>query len=175
MNAELLWQLLREFAQMSLLAFGGAIAVLPEMHRRVVETHGWATSEEFSQLFGLAQAAPGPNLLVVCLIGRKIAGASGALVALVGICGPSSVLAYAVARLWDRQRGARWRTVFANALLPVTLGLTLASAYLITLGAAQSAAAYVVTACSAAAMLSGRVHPLWAIGLGALLGYAGAV
>ena len=166
MNTELLLQLLREFGEMSLLAFGGANAVLPEMHRRVVEVHGWASSEQFAQLFGLAQAAPGPNLLIVCLIGWKVAGLGGAFAALVGMCGPSSLLAYGVARLWDRQREARWRAVFASALLPVTIGLTLASAYLVTLGAGQSPGAYVFIACTAAAVLGGRVHPLWPIGVG---------
>lgn len=175
MSVEASLQVLSEFAQMSLMAFGGANAVLPEMHRTVVEVHGWATSEQFSQLYGLAQAAPGPNLLIVCLIGWKVAGLGGALMALVGMCGPSSVLAYAITRVWDRQHGARWRAVVSDSLLPVTIGLTLASAYLVILGAGQSVAAYVLMAFTAALMLWGRIHPLWGIGLGAVLGYAGLI
>jgi chromate transporter len=172
---ELVLEILDEFGQMSLLAFGGAGTVLPEMHRRVVEAQAWVTSEQFSQLYGLAQAAPGPNMLIVSLLGWTVAGWSGALAGLVGMCLPSSVLAYAVARVWHRQQGARWRSVLSEAMTPVTVGLTLASAWLITLGAGQSAGAYFLTAATAASMFFARVHPLWAIGAGALLGYAGLI
>ena len=175
MSGDVVLQLLREFAELSLLAFGGAPSVVPEMHRQVVEINGWATSEQFSQLYGLAQAAPGPNLLIVSLIGWKVAGVPGALAALVGMCGPASLLTYAVFRLWHRQPDARWRSVLSDALLPVTLGLLAASAFLLTLGAGQSPAAYALVAATAAAMLWGRIHPLFCIGAGALLGYAGLI
>lgn len=175
MSAELVLQILREFAELSLLAFGGVPSVLPEMHRRVVEINGWATSEQFSQMYGLAQAAPGPNLLVVSLIGWKVAGIPGAIAALVGMCGPASLAAYAVSRVWHQQHDAKWRTVLGEGLLPVTIGLTLASACLLTLGAGPGMAAYALVAATAALMLWGRVHPLWCIGAGATLGYAGLI
>jgi chromate transporter len=172
-SADVVLQLLREFAELSLLAFGGAPSIVPELHRQVVEVNGWATSEQFSQLYGLAQAAPGPNLLIVSLVGWKVAGVPGAFAALVGMCAPASVLTYAVFRLWHRQQDAKWRVILSDALLPVTLGLLVASAFLLTLGAGQSPAAYGVVAATAAVMLWGRIHPLVCIAAGALLGYAG--
>ena len=173
MMADTAWQYLIEFAQISLLAFGGASAALPEMHRRVVEKHGWVSDEQFSELFGLAQAAPGPNLLVASLIGWKVAQFAGALAGLIGMAGPSSLLAYAVTRLWDRHPRARWRELLLAALVPITIGLTLSSGYLLTLGAGRSASAYVLIAATAAVLLWSRLHPLWCIAIGAALGYAG--
>ncbi len=167
------WQYLIEFAQVSLLAFGGASAALPEMHRRVVQQHHWITDEQFSELFGLAQAAPGPNVLVASLIGWKVARFAGALAGLVGMLGPSSILAYGVTRFWDRHPGARWREWLLHALVPITIGLTLSSAYLLTLGAGRSGAAYALVAVTAAATLLTRMHPLWCIAAGAVLGSAG--
>ncbi len=70
-----------EFALLALVAFGGATALLPEMHRVVVENHHWLDDATFTHLYAIAQAAPGPNVLVVTLIGWKVAGLAGALAA----------------------------------------------------------------------------------------------
>jgi chromate transporter len=175
MNEELALQYLIEFAQVSLLAFGGATAALPEMHRRVVEKHGWVSDTQFSEMFGLAQAAPGPNVLVASLIGWKVAGFWGALAGAVGALGPASLLAFFVTRFWDRQGEARWRGWLLAALVPITIGLTLSSGYLVTLGAGRSAGAYALVAVTAAALLWTRMHPLWWIAIGAGLGLAGLI
>ncbi len=167
------WLYLIEFAQVSLLAFGGGTSAVPEMHRRVVDAHGWASDVEFAEMFGLAQAAPGPNILVASLIGWKVALLPGALAGLVGVLGPSSLLSYAVTKFWDRNPDDRWRVLVLAALVPLTIGLTLSSGYLITLGAGRSIGAGALIAASFAAFYWTRMHPLWWIGIGAALGYAG--
>ena len=173
MSEGLSLQILIEFAQVSLLAFGGASAALPEMHRRLVEGHAWVSDAQFSELFGLAQAAPGPNILFASLFGWTLSGFWGALAGLIGIAGPSSALAYVVNRFWDRHPSARWRELVLAALVPITIGLTLSSAYLLTLGAGRSAGAYGLIAASAAVLFWTRIHPLWCIGIGAALGFGG--
>jgi len=114
--SEALTQLAIDFSLLSLLRVRGVITVLPEMHRNVVEVHGWMSGAEFAQLFALAQASPGPNILIVSLIGWKVAGLAGAVVATGAVCAPSSLLTYAVSRVWQRFRGARcarsWRTAW---------------------------------------------------------------
>ena len=75
-----LWALAQIFTQLSVLAFGGGNTILPEMQRQVVDVHGWMTAADFSALFALGQAAPGPNLMVVTLVGWHVAGWSGMLV-----------------------------------------------------------------------------------------------
>jgi chromate transporter len=173
--SEAVAQLAVDFSLLSLFAVGGVITVLPEMHRSVVEVHGWMSGAEFAQLFALAQASPGPNILVVSLIGWKVAGLAGAAVATAAVCAPSCVLTYSVSRLWQRFRGAAWRKAVEDGLVPVTVGLMLAGGYLITLSADHSALAFAITAVTAAVALATRIHPLWLLAAGGLLGFAGWV
>jgi chromate transporter len=173
--SEVLSQLAVDFSLLSLITVGGVITVLPEMHRNVVEVHGWMSGAEFAQLFALAQAAPGPNILVVSLIGWKVAGLAGAVVATAAVCAPSSVLTYAVSRIWQRSSGSPWRKAAEDGLVPVTVGLMLAGGYLITLAADHSAPAFALTAASAGVVLTTRIHPLWLLAAGGFLGLAGWV
>ena len=173
--SEVLVELAVDFSLLSLFAVGGVVTVLPELHRGVVEVHGWMSSAEFAQLFALAQASPGPNILVVSLIGWKVAGLAGAAVATAAVCAPSSLLTYGVSRVWHRFRDARWRKTVEDGLVPLTVGLMLAGSYLITLAADRSAMGFIITAVTAAAVLGTRVHPLWLLAAGGLVGLAGWV
>ena len=74
----------------------------------------------FANLYAIAQAAPGPNVLVITLIGYRAAGFAGALVATLALCLPTSVLAYFVVRVWDRFRDAHRRKAIQTGLVPVT-------------------------------------------------------
>jgi len=173
--SEVLAELAVDFSLLSLFAVGGVVTVLPELHRGVVEVHGWMTSTEFAQLFALAQASPGPNILVVSLIGWKVAGLAGAVVATAAVCAPSSILTYGVSQVWQRFRDARWRKTVEDGLVPLTVGLMLAGSFLITLAADQSAMGFIITAVTAAAVLGTRIHPLWLLAAGGLVGLAGWV
>jgi len=175
MSDPALAQLAVDFSVLSLLAVGGAVTVLPEMYRSVVDVHGWMSGAQFAELFALAQASPGPNVLVVSLIGWKVAGLAGALVATLAISGPSCILTFVVSRIWQRFREAPWRMAVQDGLVPVTVGLMLAGGYLITLSADHSIAAFAVTAVTAAAVLATRIHPLWFFAAAALLGVGGLV
>ena len=170
-----LWVIAANFALLSILAIGGVNPILPELHRQAVTGHGWMSSDRFRDLFAIAQASPGPNLLVVTLIGLNAAGLPGALVATAAICGPSCFLAYGVTRLWDRFRLARWRIAIQDGLVPVTIGLVAASAYLVARTADTSAAAFAITAVTAVAVYTTRIHPLMFLAGGAALGLAGLV
>ncbi len=119
------------FLQMSLLAFGGANTILPELQREVVDVNHMMSEHTFAALFALAQAAPGPNMMVVSLIGWHVAGLTGAVLTMVCIVTPSSILTFYVARAWYRFRDAPWRQAIQRGLLPVTAGLLLSSAALL--------------------------------------------
>ena len=94
-----------QFAILSLFAIGGAMAVVPEMHRQAVDVAHWMTERQFADLFAIGQAAPGPNIIIVTLIGFKAAGIPGALVATLAMCGPTCVLTYYVSRTFDQLQG----------------------------------------------------------------------
>ncbi len=111
------------FALLSLFAVGGANAAIPEMHRVAVEVMHWMSDRQFVDSFAIAQLSPGPNVVIVTLIGYHVAGISGAAVATVAMCGPTCLLSYFAARTWDRFKDAPWRIAIQAGLVPVSVGL----------------------------------------------------
>ena len=168
-------ELAQQFGLLSFLAIGGVNALIPEIHRRVVEMEHWLTDAQFAQAFAISQAAPGPNLLIVSVIGWNVDGFLGALVATAAICAPTSVLTFAVAHVWDRFRDAPLRAAIQRGLAPVTVGLVLASGYVLASTADHSLAAFAVTGATAALALTTRVHPLWFLAAAGVLGAFGVV
>ena len=170
MNAPSLTGLFLRFSLFSLMAVDGATALIPEMHRQVVELHGWMNSAEFASLFAIAQAAPGPNVLIVTLIGWKVAGLPGALVCTLGMCAPAAGLAFLVGRLWDRFRHSPWRRALERGLAPITIGLVLGSGCLLARAAGSRWPYLGVAALSALLSYRSRRNPLWWLAGAALLG-----
>ena len=145
---------LLQLVLLSFVAIGGINAAVPELHRQVVEVRGWLSEREFTDFFAIANAAPGPNMLIVTLIGYQIGGAIGALAATAAICVPTCVLTYFIAQVWERFKDAPLRIAIQAGLVPITVGLI----------AATAALAYFT-----------RVNPLWAFAAAAALGFAGLV
>ena len=168
-----LWTLAVNFAFLSLFAIGGANAAIPEMHRLSVVVMHWMTDKQFADMYALAQMAPGPNVLIVTLIGYHVAGFAGGVAATAGMCGPACVFAFWFARTWDRFKGAKWRIVIEAALLPLALGLVAASAFVVTRAAGHSPGAIGITATTTAVALATRLNPLWLFAAAGLLGLAG--
>ena len=175
MISPLLPEIALQFFVLSLLSIGGANAVIPEIQLRVVETHHWMTDEDFAQLFALSQAAPGPNVLIVSLVGWKVAGVLGGVVAMLAMSGPSSLLTYGVAHVWERWRDAPWRIAIQRGLAPVTVGLILSSGYVLARTADHSRGAYMTTGATLLLALRTRLHPLWLLAVAAVLGACGLV
>jgi chromate transporter len=164
-----------QFAILSLFAIGGAMAVVPEMHRQVVEVHHWMSDRQFADLFAIAQAAPGPNIIVVTLIGYQTAGVAGALAATAAMCAPSCVITFFVSRTFDRFRDAHWRIVVQAGLVPVSVGLFAAGAFVVARAADRSLVAVCVTLATAAVAYFTRFNPLWLFAVGGVLGYLGLI
>lgn len=159
------------FSQLSVLAFGGGNTVLPEMQRQVVSVHHWMTAADFNALFALSQAAPGPNMMIVALLGWHVAGLPGLLASTVGMFMPSYFITMIVMGLWERFKDRPWRAVVQTALVPVTAGLVVASAWLITKVAAHSVIlGCIVVAAASISVLARKVHPLWILFGGAAVG-----
>ncbi len=162
-----------EFALLSFIAFGGATALLPEMHRVVVEQHHWMNDTTFTHLYAIAQAAPGPNVLVVTLIGWSIAGLAGAIAATLAMCLPMSVVIYLLIDRWQGFAGARWQRAISLGVAPLAVGLVFSGASLIALAAQFGWVAWGVVAATVFLNLRTKLHPLWFIGVGAILGLFG--
>lgn len=166
----ILWTLVVVFTQLSVLAFGGGNAILPEMQHQVVTVHQWMTAEQFSSLFAMAQAAPGPNMMIVPLVGWHIAGPAGLLVTSLAKFGPSSIITVYVLKFWQRFKDHPLRARFEKALKPITVGLVLVSAWLIADASAQNALLILIVILTAILGMFKKVHPLWVMALGAGLG-----
>ena len=167
--------LFAQFATLSLFAIGGASSAVPEMHRLSVDVGHWMTDRQFGELFAIAQAVPGPNVMLVALLGHFIAGAPGAVVTTVAMCGPTCLLAYGVSRVFDRFRTARWRIAIQAGLVPVTIGLIAASALIIVRAADRNWAGFAITAVTFGLAYWSRIPPLVAFAVAALLGLGGLV
>jgi chromate transporter len=139
----------------------------------VVVAHAWMTETEFADAYTLAQAVPGPNILIVSLVGWHVAGVAGALVALVAMCGPSSVLALLVARSLGNSRVVFWRRRLQAGLAPLSLGLMFATGVVLARSADHSLLSLGLTLVSTLLLLRTRVHPLLLMAAGAVLGLAG--
>jgi len=163
------------FGLMSLLAIGGAAAAIPEIHRVAVELQHWMTDRQFADAFAIAQLSPGPNVLIVTLIGYQVAGIVGALLATLAMCGPSATLAFFVSRLLARSSHSHWPATIQAALVPLSIGLMSASGLILALAADRSLAAAMLTATVALLAATTRINPLWLLLAGAGLGFAGVV
>ncbi|HTZ01347.1 MAG TPA: chromate transporter [Xanthobacteraceae bacterium] len=161
------------FGVLSLFAVGGGNSAVPEMHRFVVDVQHWLSDRQFADSFALAQLTPGPNIIIVTLIGYHVAGVLGGLTTTLAMCGPPVLIAFFVGGASDRFKGKAWHSVLSRALVPVTIGLTAASAAIITQTAGYSWTSLTITLATALAAYFVRVHPLWLFGLAALIGVAG--
>ena len=107
------------FAVMSLFAVGGANAAVPEMHRIAVDVQHWMTDTQFADVFAISQLSPGPNVLIVTLIGYSVAGVTGALAATLAMCVPTATLAYIVSRSLARSNRSHWPATIQTARVPL--------------------------------------------------------
>jgi chromate transporter len=123
MRSEDVWALLVAFVPLSLLAFGGNLAIIGGIQHQAVDVHRWLSPREFVEVFAISRAAPGPGSMIVTIIGWKLGGWVGAIVGTLALYLPSSLLCLAVSRVWSRYRGRAWHTAIQNGLVPVAAGL----------------------------------------------------
>ena len=172
------------YLSLSLLCVGGAIATAPDMHRFLVQEKGWLTDPQFSASISLAQAAPGPNVLFTALMGWNVGLNAGGLgtallgmtLCLVGIMLPSSVLVYLTSQWSHRNRELRAVRAFKQGMAPVVVALLVATGWILATGNGYALANWPTWAVAFASTLivwRTRLHLLWLLGAGALLGWMG--
>lgn len=159
-------QLIITFGTISLMAIGGANAVVPEVHRQMVEVLSWMDAPTFARLFAIAQTAPGPNVMIASILGWHVAGTPGLLVATAAMLLPSSVLALACSRGLQRFSGNHAVRVATLALVPIALGLMLASGIVAALAADAGLIGFAITAATAIVTYRSKVNPLVPMAVG---------
>lgn len=158
------------FCLLSLVSVGGLPSVMPEMQRYVTDVKGWLTPEDFIQMFALGQAAPGPNMLIASLIGWKVGGLVGALLALAAMCGPAAVVAWHVAGIWERFKDTAWRKDIQRAIAPIVVAMFLTSGVVLVTPGAPDWRLWAIAIGSACVLVTTKVNPLWTIAAGGAIG-----
>ena len=175
LSATDLLQVFVHFMLLSLLAIGGAITTAPDMQRYIVGEHRWLTDAQFTASVALAQAAPGPNVMFVAVIGWNIGGLVGVAATLAGSLLPSTTLALSATRWGAARRESIGVRAFTAGMAPLTIGLLLATGWVLTEPARHMPAAIALVALTLAVMLRTKASPLWLIAAGAVVGGLGWV
>ena len=186
--------LLTHFLSLSLLAVGGAITTAPDMHRYLVTQQHWLSDSQFTSSIALAQSAPGPNVLFIALFGWNVGmnagggvaagyaawpyAALGVLLAMIGILLPSTTLTFAAARWGHQNRELRAVRAFKQGMAPIVIALLIATGWILAANngnAVKSWPLWLLTAVTALLVWRTRIHMLWLLGAGGLLGWFGLV
>ena len=174
------------YLSLSLLSIGGAITTAPDMHRFLDDQQHWLTDAQFNASIAIAQAAPGPNVLFVALLGWNVGmnagglltGLLGVFLAMLGILIPSTTLTYVAAQWGHRNRELRAVRAFKQGMAPIVVALLIATSWILA-GANGSSLkdwpAWLLTAATALVVWRTKIHLLWLLGAGALLGWFGLV
>ncbi|OGB23956.1 MAG: chromate transporter [Burkholderiales bacterium RIFCSPLOWO2_02_FULL_57_36] len=172
------------FLSLSLLSIGGAISTAPEMHRYLVGQQNWLTDAQFNASIAIAQAAPGPNVLFIALMGWHIGvnagsaalGLLGVLIAMIGILLPSTTLTFLATRWAHRNRELRAVRAFKQGMAPIVIALLIATGWIMASANKNPATdwpLWLLTAAAALLIWKTRIHLLWLLGAGAALGWFG--
>ena len=175
--------LLGLFGSLSLMSIGGGNTVLPEMHLRAVNDHHWLTNGQFADIFSISQAAPGPSILIVSLVGYAaglhaagvVGGLLGGVVATVAMVLPAALLMYLVTLSWKRAQKSKWRIAVERGFAPLTVGLILATSLVMSRAADHDWRAYLLTVIATVIFVRTETNPLIVVGAAALVGYVGFI
>ena len=175
--------LISMFGTLSALSIGGGNTVLPEMHLRAVSGYHWLTDGQFADIFSISQAAPGPSILIVSLVGYaaglKVAGVTGGVlggvIATIAMILPAALLMYAVTLSWKRAEKSKWRVAVEKGFAPLTVGLVLATSLVMSRAADHDWRAYLITAVATVIFVRTDANPLLIVAAAAVLGYVGVV
>jgi chromate transporter len=168
----LLFDLFMTFAGLGLIAIGGQNTVLTEVYRQVVDVHRWMSAADLADLIALTQAAPGPNGQFVALVGLRVAGIQGFFVAGLALALPPAILAFIVARVQKRLASARWLRAVQGGMVPIVIGLIMASGLVSAEAADDTWAKIGLSILMSVVVWRTRWNPAWLLLLGAIIGAA---
>lgn len=183
MKGSTFFHILVLFSSLSLLSIGGGNTVIPEMHHKSVQNYGWMTDKQFADIFAISQAAPGPSILIVTLVGYKaglnaggqVWGIAGAVLATAAMMIPAGILVFLVAKVWEQAKDSAIRKAIEKGFAPLTVGLVLASGYVMSKAADHDWRAFILTGVCTAIFVFTRINPLIVVAIAGVLGYLNLV
>lgn len=180
------FELFLHYLSLSLLSIGGAISTAPDMYRFLVDRQHWLLDSQFNASIAIAQAAPGPNVLFVALLGWNVGvnaggmltGLLGVFIAMLGMLIPSTTLTYLAARWGQRNRDLRAVRAFKQGMAPIVVALLLATSWILAAANGSSLKdwpVWLLTGATTLIVWRSRIHLLWLLAAGALLGWFGLI
>jgi chromate transporter len=175
-----------QYLMLSMLSVGGAISTTSDMHRYLVDQNHWLTQSQFNASIAIAQAAPGPNVLFVALMGWNVgvntgnlwAGLLGVCVTMIGIMLPSTTLTYLAAQWGHRNRELRMVRAFKQGMAPIVIALLISTGWILASdndNPAKDWPMWLLTIASAVIIWRTKIHMLWLIAAGAILGWCNLI
>jgi chromate transporter len=163
MNFDLLWSIAQTFATTALVSVGGISTMIPEIHRQAVEIYGWMSDAQFASSFAISQVAPGPNVLLMSLVGWRVAGFAGMMVATLSTIIPTSIICLMASRLENKLTHAKWYSVTRKSLPPLIVGLIFSSGVVTARAAVVDAMGGVIVVCVGIYFFLSKSNPLISI------------
>lgn len=161
------------FASVSLVAFGGGSAVVPELHSVSVVQYHWVTDRQFVDIFAITNITPGPTMLFICILGWRAAGWLGMVAATIGMFGPTSIVTYYVRRVWDKFEKSEWRHAVEMGLAPIGVGLLMSGAMVLARGACVGPITIGIAAATCILMTFTRINLLVIMAIAGIAGLFG--
>jgi chromate transporter len=177
-------QLALMFGTLSLLSIGGGNAILPEMHLKAVKGEHWLTDNQFADMFSISQAAPGPSILIVTLVGYSAGlsvdgsvptGIIGGIIATIAMITPAAILVYVLTLFWQKAQKSRLRFAVEKGFAPLTVGLIAATSLVMSRAADHDWRAYLLTAICTLIFVFTKTNPLIVVLAAAAIGYFNVV
>lgn len=162
--------LIKVFAYLSILTVGGGMAAFPEMKILTVDVHKWLTFPQLIHIYSVGQMAPGPNMMMIVVIGQWAGGLLGAIAVLVAFFGPTALLAFIVAKAWRKLENWPWRTSIQQGLAPVSIGLLLAGCFSMAKGAITGLETGAIAVATLMILIQYKVNPALLVVAGAVIG-----
>ena len=175
MQQDDIWAMAWHYLLLAAVAVGGLGSVIPDIQRYVVEQNGWFTARQFGEIYALAQVIPGPNVMIVTMLGWLVASWKGALVVTVALFTPGSIIAAIAIRAGFHNPEARLALAVRKGLAPMVIGLSMSTAWIMFSTISDEWHGVLITLATVALVLRTRLNPLWLIGAGAALGMLGVV
>lgn len=175
MQQDNIWEMALNYMLFAAISVGGLGSVIPEIQRYVVEQNGWFTARQFGEIFALSQVIPGPNVLIVTMLGWLVSSWQGAIVVTIALFTPGAVISAMFIRAGANNPDSRGAQSVRKGLAPVVIGLSMSTAWIMFTTISEDWRGVVLMLLTVVLVLRTKLNPLWMIGAGAVLGMLGVV
>ncbi|MBD2862018.1 chromate transporter [Paenibacillus oceani] len=159
------------FLKIAPVTFGGGYAMIPVLEKEAVHKQGWIKQEEISDVLAVSQTIPGAVALnAASFIGYRVAGISGAVMAVIGMMLPTFLIVTGLATLLLSLQDNVKVAAALQGMKPAVVAMIVYAGYRVSKTALTDKWTTLIAIAAAAVLLLKFVSPILVILLGALAG-----